>query len=155
MARNSDPIVVVFSPDNRLLAAGFGGKNDVSFIELWDIDRRERLAVLPGSTEIPGFTTTESTGLVSGLTFSSDGKHLVAGFGSLQSAQWWRSREPSPTGLRGGWATGHPSAGRSSQRLHFGRFFQRQFTAGERQLRRNCKDLGHGQLARATRSGKP
>jgi WD40 repeat protein/tetratricopeptide (TPR) repeat protein len=75
---------VAFSPDNRLLALGFGGKQGVSFVELWDIDRRKRLAVLPGSTEIPNFTTTEYTGVVSGLAFSPDGKHLVAGFGSLR-----------------------------------------------------------------------
>src|SRR4029079_18429462 len=74
---------VAFSPDNRMLALGFGGKKDVSFVELWDIDRSERVAVMPAATAIPDFETTEYSGLVSALAFSPDGKHLVAGFGSL------------------------------------------------------------------------
>jgi WD40 repeat protein len=74
---------VAFSPDGRLLAAGFGGIQDVSYIELWDIERRERIAVLPGSTAIPGFTTDENSGSIPGLAFSPDGKHLVAAFGSM------------------------------------------------------------------------
>jgi WD40 repeat protein/tetratricopeptide (TPR) repeat protein len=74
---------VAFSPDQRLLAAGFGGKQNFSQIELWDIDRRERLAVLPGSTEIPGYATTEYSGIPSALAFSPDGKYLVTGFGPL------------------------------------------------------------------------
>jgi tetratricopeptide (TPR) repeat protein len=65
------------------LAVGFGGKRDVSFIELWDIDRRQRLAVMAAATTIPGYTTDENTGLVTALVFSPDGKHLVSGFGSL------------------------------------------------------------------------
>jgi WD40 repeat protein/tetratricopeptide (TPR) repeat protein/energy-coupling factor transporter ATP-binding protein EcfA2 len=79
---------VAFSPDGRLLAAGFGGKKDVSLIELWDIDRRERLAELPGTTAIPGFATTENTGIVGTVAFSPDGRHLVAGFGSLNLLSW-------------------------------------------------------------------
>ena len=75
---------VVFSPDGRLLAAGYGGIKDVSYIDLWDIDRRERIGVLPGSTAIPGFTTGENSGTIPGLTFSPDGKHLVAAFGSIK-----------------------------------------------------------------------
>ncbi|HUQ73054.1 MAG TPA: hypothetical protein VM165_26225, partial [Planctomycetaceae bacterium] len=79
---------VAFSPDGRLLAAGFGGAKDVSLIELWDIDRRERIAELPGTTAIPGFTTTEYTGIVGALAFSPDGQQLVAGFGSLNLLGW-------------------------------------------------------------------
>lgn len=79
---------VAISPDGRLLAAGFGGRKDVSFIELWDIERRERLAELPGTTAISGFTTTEFTGFVGTLAFSADGKHLVAGFGSHGLLGW-------------------------------------------------------------------
>ncbi|HUY36301.1 MAG TPA: PDZ domain-containing protein [Pirellulales bacterium] len=79
---------VAFSPDNRLLAVGFGGKKDVSFIELWDIDRRERLAVLPAATTIPGFKTDEYHGLVTALAFSPDSQQLVAGFGSLAMLGW-------------------------------------------------------------------
>ncbi|MFN0056573.1 MAG: hypothetical protein ACKV0T_30875, partial [Planctomycetales bacterium] len=74
---------VAFSPDNRLLALGYGGKQNVSFIELWDIARSEKLAVLPGTTAIPGFNTNEYSGLITGLAFSPDGKRLVAGYGSL------------------------------------------------------------------------
>lgn len=75
---------VAFSPDGRFLAAGYGGRQDVSYIELWDIGQRERVAVLPGSTAIPGFTTDENSGVIAGLAFSPDGKHLVAAFGSMQ-----------------------------------------------------------------------
>jgi WD40 repeat protein/Flp pilus assembly protein TadD len=74
---------VAFSPDGRLLAAGYGGIKDVSYIELWDIDRRERIGMLQGSTAIPGFTTDENSGAIPGLAFSPNGKHLVAAFGSL------------------------------------------------------------------------
>lgn len=79
------PDCVAFSPDNRLLALGFGGTPNVSFIELWDIDRNELLATLPGTTSIPGFSTTATTGLITALAFSPDGKQLVAGYGSLNS----------------------------------------------------------------------
>jgi WD40 repeat protein/tetratricopeptide (TPR) repeat protein len=79
------PNCIAFSPDNRLLAMGFGGTNNVSFIELWDIDRNELLTTLPGTTGIPGFSTTATTGLITALAFSPDGKHLVAGYGSLNS----------------------------------------------------------------------
>ena len=84
-AATMSPDSVAFSPDNRLLAAGFGGARDVSFVELWDLDRGERLARLPGTTAIPSFKTDDTNGIVSGLAFSPDGKHLVASFGSLTS----------------------------------------------------------------------
>lgn len=79
------PDSVAFSPDNRILALGAGGAVGQSFIELWDIDRAEQLAVLPGSTAIPDYKTDEYSGVVSGLAFSPDGTRLVAGFGSLIS----------------------------------------------------------------------
>lgn len=74
---------IAFSPDNRLLAVGYGGRQDVSDIELWDIDRRERIAILPGSTAISEFETTELSGQIRGLAFTQEGKHLVACFGSM------------------------------------------------------------------------
>lgn len=76
------PIGMAFSPDNRMLAAGFGGKTDVSHIVLWDIDLNERLAVLPGTTSLPEFKTDDRSGLINQLAFSPDGRFLVAGFGS-------------------------------------------------------------------------
>ncbi|HVA47226.1 MAG TPA: protein kinase, partial [Pirellulales bacterium] len=79
------PDSVAFSPDSRLLAVGYGGAKDVSHVELWDIDGGERLADLPGTTDIPNFTTDEFGGIVAALAFSPDGRFLAAGFGSLNS----------------------------------------------------------------------
>jgi len=74
---------VAFSPtDHRLLAVGYGGKADVSFVSLWDIDAGTELARLPGATDLPDFRLDEHTGVVGALAFSPDGKYLVAGFGS-------------------------------------------------------------------------
>jgi WD40 repeat protein/tetratricopeptide (TPR) repeat protein len=89
--RDLNPIIisggsVAFSPDNRWLAVGSGGRNDVAHVELWDIDRGERLAVFPGTTDVPNFSTTAGRGIVSALCFSPDGKFLVAGFGSIGAA---------------------------------------------------------------------
>ena len=47
--------------------------------------RIERRAVLPGTTDIPNFSTNAVNGIVSALCFSPDGEFLVAGFGSLNS----------------------------------------------------------------------
>ena len=79
------PDSIAFAPDNRVLAVGFGGAKDISFVELWDLDRGERLAIMPGTTDLPRFITDERSGIVSGLAFSPDGKHLAASFGSLFS----------------------------------------------------------------------
>ncbi len=74
---------VAFSPtDNRLLAVGYGGRADVSYVALWDIDAGTELARLTGATDLPDFRVNESTGTVGALAFSPDGKYLVAGFGS-------------------------------------------------------------------------
>lgn len=75
---------IAFSPDNRMLAVGYGGRQDTSDIELWDIDRRERIAILPGSTAISEFDTTDLSGQIRGLAFTQDGKQLVACFGSFE-----------------------------------------------------------------------
>ncbi len=82
------PDSVAFSPDNRLLAVGYGGMPNVSYIELWEIDRGERLAVLPGTTDIPNFNTTGSNGTVSSLCFTPDGKFLAAGFGAIRDLRF-------------------------------------------------------------------
>ena len=74
---------VAFSPtDNRLLAVGYGGQADVSYVALWDIDAGTELARLPGATDLPDFRVDEYSGAVGALAFSPDGKYLVAGFGS-------------------------------------------------------------------------
>jgi WD40 repeat protein/tetratricopeptide (TPR) repeat protein len=77
---------VAFSPtDNRLLAVGYGGQQDVSYVALWDIDAGTELARLPGAvdpTKPPGSQADQDDGLVGALAFSPDGKYLVAGFGS-------------------------------------------------------------------------
>ena len=47
---------VAFSPtDNRLLAVGYGGQADVSYVALWDIDAGTELARLTGATDLPDF----------------------------------------------------------------------------------------------------
>ena len=75
---------VAFSPtDHRLLAVGYGGQADVSYVELWDIDASKELARLPGATDLPDIPTiNEYAGLAGAVAFSPDGKYLVAGFGS-------------------------------------------------------------------------
>jgi WD40 repeat protein/tetratricopeptide (TPR) repeat protein len=74
---------VAFSPtDDRLLAVGYGGQADVSYVLLWDIDAGRELARLPGATDLADFRLDESTGVVGALAFSPDGKYLVAGFGT-------------------------------------------------------------------------
>jgi WD40 repeat protein/tetratricopeptide (TPR) repeat protein len=74
---------VAFSPtDSRLLALGYGGRADVSYVALWDIDAVAELARLPGSIDLTGLPVNEFTGAVGALAFSPDGKYLVAGFGS-------------------------------------------------------------------------
>ncbi len=74
---------MAFSPtDNRLLAVGYGGETNVSYVALWDIDAGTELARLPGATDLPGFQVIQNSGAVGALAFSPDGKYLVAGFGS-------------------------------------------------------------------------
>ena len=53
---NSSIFSVAFSPtDNRLLAVGYGGQADVSYVALWDIDAGTELVRLPGATDLPDF----------------------------------------------------------------------------------------------------
>src|SRR5262249_10289859 len=45
---------VAFSPiDNGLLAVGYGGQADASYVSLWDIAAGTELARLPGATDLP------------------------------------------------------------------------------------------------------
>src|SRR5262245_59819159 len=88
---------VAFSPtDRRLLAVGYGGQADVSSVALWDIDAPAELARLPGATDLPGFPADLYSRVVGALTFSPDGKYLVAGFGS----KGLFSSEASPNPLK-------------------------------------------------------
>jgi WD40 repeat protein len=73
---------VAFSPtDSRLLAVGYGGRKDVSYVALWDIAAGSELARLPGASDLPGLQMDEFTGAAGALAFSPDGKYLVVGFG--------------------------------------------------------------------------
>ncbi len=70
-----------FSPDCRLLATAYYSIDGLnSIVELWDIDRGERLESLPGSRDI-GAPANYRYRAVSQLAFSPDGQYLVAGFG--------------------------------------------------------------------------
>jgi WD40 repeat protein len=74
---NSGVFSVAFSPtDSRLLAVGHGGRPNVSYVSLWDIDAGKELARLPGVANAD-----PNDGVVAALAFSPDGKYLVAGFG--------------------------------------------------------------------------
>jgi WD40 repeat protein/tetratricopeptide (TPR) repeat protein len=86
---------VAFSPtDSRLLAVGYGGRADVSYVALWDIDAGTERARLAGATDLPGFPLHEYTSAVGALAFSPDGKFLVAGFGSKSMLLNLRSPMP-------------------------------------------------------------
>ncbi len=54
---------VAFSPtDLRLLAVGYGGAGNVSYVALWDIDAGTELARLPGATDLPNFRLNDIQG---------------------------------------------------------------------------------------------
>jgi len=86
---------VAFSPtDQRLLAVGYGGQAEVSYVALWDIDTGTELARLPGANDLPDFLKSATNSAIGALAFSPDGKHLVAGFGSKNMLMGLSS--PSP-----------------------------------------------------------
>jgi WD40 repeat protein/tetratricopeptide (TPR) repeat protein len=93
---------VAFSPtDNRLLALGYGGEAGVSHVALWDIDARTERARFPGATELPAFPVDPYGGEVCALTFSPDGKYLVAGFGpEKQGFKFMRAPAGPPNPLK-------------------------------------------------------
>ena len=88
---------VAFSPnDRRLLAVGYGGKADVSYVGLWDIAAGKESVRLQGATDLPDYRVDERNGAVAALAFSPDGQYLVAGFGSSH----WYTGESSPSPLK-------------------------------------------------------
>jgi WD40 repeat protein/serine/threonine protein kinase/tetratricopeptide (TPR) repeat protein len=87
----SDVFSVAFSPtDCRLLAVGHG--EPTPFVSLWDIDAGTELARLPTVTDLPYIRQARDVGT---LTFSPDGKYLVAGSG----AKHYTTRKSTPSPL--------------------------------------------------------
>ncbi len=81
--------------DPRLIAVGHGAGIGVSYVSLWDIVTGTELARLPGATDLPTFDAWDyPAGAVGTLSFSRDGKILVAGFGARHYQT--RKRFPSP-----------------------------------------------------------
>ena len=134
---------VAFSPtDNRLLAVGYGGQADVSYVALWDIDAGTELARLPGATDLPDFPVDANSGVVGALAFSPDGKYLVAGFGSkycYDSSKFSQSAE----GLGGRHAPTDPPPEWTHGLLCFSRLLEGRNAAGQRQPRRDGDHLVH------------
>ncbi len=74
---------VSFSPtDQTLLAVGYGGKPNVPYVALWDIDKAVEKARLSITSDLIGYSLDETKGVVGTLRFSPDGRHLVVGTGS-------------------------------------------------------------------------
>ena len=133
---------VAFSPtDNRLLAVGYGGQADVSYVALWDIDAGRELARLPGATDLPDFSLDENTGAVGALAFSPDGKYLVAGFGSPECLRDIMNFSQSAEGLGGRDAPTDPPLERTHGLLCFSRLLEGWGSTGQRQSRRNGDHL--------------
>jgi WD40 repeat protein len=88
---------LAFSPaDRRLLAVGQG---ELATVSLWNIDTGTEMARLPEPTDLPGFQLGElgdNTGPTGTVTFSPDGKYLVAGI----CAKHYTTRKSSPRHLK-------------------------------------------------------
>ncbi len=73
---------LAFSPkDQNLLAVGHGGAKEASFVSLWDIKAGVERARLPGKIGLADVRFDEPIGVIGTVTFSPDGRYLVAGFG--------------------------------------------------------------------------
>ncbi|XZE55279.1 WD40 repeat domain-containing protein [Planctomycetaceae bacterium SH139] len=85
---------VAFSPDGHYLAAGLGGFNPNRIrIELWDIDGRNLVGELELNEVIPEFIASNQRGGCFAMSFSPNGRYLVAGL----------SHAASSVGERGEW----------------------------------------------------
>ncbi len=132
---------VTFSPtDYRLLAVGYGGQADVSYVALWDIDAGTERTRLTGATDLPNFGVDKFAGAVGALAFSPDGKYLVAGFGD---PGWYYARKfsQSTEGLGGRHTPTDPPTEWTHGLLCFSRLLEGRNAAGQRQPRRDGDHL--------------
>ena len=132
---------VAFSPtDNRLLAVGYGGQADVSYVALWDIDAGTELARLTGATDLPDFPAGEDdrAGRCAGVFArrQESGRWIRLKARALgpcfsQSAEGLGSRH-APTG---------PPAEWTHELLCFSRLLAGRIAVGQRQPRRDGDHL--------------
>ena len=131
---------VAFSPtDNRLLAVGYGGEADVSYVALWDIDAGTELARLPGATDLPDFRVDQTPAWSVLWRFRPMGNIWSPDFGSknMLTAEFSQSAE----GLGGRHAPTDPPPERTHELLCFSRLLEGRNAAGQRQPRRDSDPL--------------
>ena len=132
---------VAFSPtDHRLLAVGYGGEADVSYVALWDIDAGTELARLPGATDLPDFQVdrTQRGGRCAGVfaRWEISGRRIRLKE-YVDASRFSQSAE----GLGGRHATTDPPPERTHGLLCFSRLLEGRNAAGQRQPRRDGDPL--------------